>query len=707
MSSTHLPETVESPLEPWVTCFLTGMLVRFLDSLGEPAKEMDYQCVMGVVEGFDHIRDAKGFLLDPNNWVPHAVLRELIRRSECASGLKDIAYRAGLNYFASSTGRQPTLLETIARYLGDVDAVVRCSAMWATAYSNYLRMHAFARADESHTLYILVRFLPPVDPLIGNGFLVKGNIEGFSKLYPFVETVVCEEQYSQLRLSSVVDEFGKAYVLSPDKAKGPSNGWSIKERSTGRTVATARTCSLGKEAVPGWEEGSALATDIPMGQPGNRNMLRIERGGILRAGALEYSLREGDIYDAPYTRFCFRWRERAQQQVSAVLRETVADPKDVMSKMLFEHLVGLQATQRRALGIIMRNQALIQENTHLREELYGLTETGGMIGKGRAFQNLLDQVRIVARSDATALLTGETGTGKEMAARLIHQASARSNARFLAVNCGALVETLLESELFGHERGAFTGAVGQKKGKFEQADGGTLFLDEIGEISPAMQVKLLRVLQEREFQRVGGQHDLKVDVRIVAATNQDLQSLVAERKFRQDLFYRLDVFPIHLPSLRERAEDIPLIADHILHRHAALQKKALNGFTREALEVLMRHRWPGNIRELENVIERAVTLAGAQATIIQVDLLPLSIREVQEAISAEGLDDLVNRVEWPLIVEGLKGDKGLTGLLQRIEWSLIKRSIKEHAGNKTAAARLLGRTYRWLRKTETEMASLQ
>ena len=180
-----------------------------------------------------------------------------------------------------------------------------------------------------------------------------------------------------------------------------------------------------------------------------------------------------------------------------------------------------------------------------------------------------------------------------------------------------------------------------------------------------MQVKLLRVLQEREFQRVGGQHDLKVDVRIVAATNQDLQSLVAERKFRQDLFYRLDVFPIHLPSLRERAEDIPLIADHILHRHAALQKKALNGFTREALEVLMRHRWPGNIRELENVIERAVTLAGAQATIIQVDLLPLSIREVQEAISAEGLGDLVNRVEWPLIVEGLKGDKGLTGLLQR------------------------------------------
>src|SRR5207249_3657110 len=169
---------------------------------------------------------------------------------------------------------------------------------------------------------------------------------------------------------------------------------------------------------------------------------------------------------------------------------------------------------------------------------------------------------------------------------------------------------LLESELFGHERGAFTGALAQKKGKFEHANGGTLFLDEIGEISSAMQVKLLRVLQERELQRVGGHEDIRVDVRIIAATNQDLHALVAERKFRQDLFYRLHVFPLHIPPLRERVEDIPLIALHLLDRHTAVQKKAVKGLTGEALEVLIRYRWPGNVRELENVIERAVALAG-------------------------------------------------------------------------------------------------
>ncbi|HEX9284937.1 MAG TPA: sigma 54-interacting transcriptional regulator, partial [Nitrospirales bacterium] len=217
-----------------------------------------------------------------------------------------------------------------------------------------------------------------------------------------------------------------------------------------------------------------------------------------------------------------------------------------------------------------------------------------------------------------------------------------------------------------------------------------------------MQVKLLRVLQERELQRVGGHEDIKVDVRIVAATNQDLQALVAERKFRQDLFYRLNVFPLHIPPLRERTEDIPLIAQHLLARHAEAQKKTPKEFTGEALEVLAGYRWPGNVRELENVIERAVALAGPKDSLIGTDLLPSSIREAPEAITAQGLDDLLDRVEWPLIVQALKEGKSLTGLIRRIEMALIRRAVKEHAGNKTAAARLLGRTYRWLRKVETE-----
>lgn len=692
--------------DPWATCFLTGMVIRYLDTLPGVGERVDYHRVMGVVEGFDHIRDPKNFLLDPNNWVPQAVLRELIQRSEAASGLKDVTYRAALAYFASSDGRQPTLMETIARYLGDVDAVVRCSGLWATAYSNYLRMLAFARPGELQTLYVLVRFLPPMELQIGNSLLVQGNIEGFSQLFPFVETASCEEQYSQVRLSSLVAEFGEAYVMKSEGAKGAVTGWAIKERATGRTVATAKPYEMALEPVAGWEEGQAFAPDHPAGRSGRgHKVIRIERGGLLRLGSLEFSLREGAIYDAPYTRFRFQWRERSTLEPMMRKAESVpaGTPKDAISRLLFDHLAGLQATQRRALGAIMRNRELREENKYLREELYGAQETGGMVGKSRPMQELLGLARSVAQSDVSVLITGETGTGKEKTARLIHQLSPRRAGRFLAINCGALAENLLESELFGHERGAFTGAVAQKKGKFEQANGGTLFLDEIGEVSTAMQVKLLRVLQERELQRVGGHEDIKVDVRIVAATNQDLPSLVAERKFRQDLFYRLNVFPLHIPPLRERVEDIPLIADHLLARHAAVQKKSVKGFTGEALEVLVRHRWPGNIRELENIIERAVALAAPKASLIGPDLLPQSIRAAPAPITAEGLDDLMNRIEWSLIVQAFKDGQGLTGLIKRIELALIRRAVREHGGNKTAAARLLGRTYRWLRKAETKM----
>ena len=702
MASTKSDEPV---VDPWVTCFLTGMVIRHLDSLPGIGDRIDYHRVLRVAEGFDHIHDPKAFLLDPNNWVPHVVLRELIHRSEEASGRKDVTYRAALAYFASSDKREPTLIETIARYLDDVDTAVRCSGLWASAYSNYLRMQAFARPDETHTLYVLVRFLPPVDPQIGNSLLVKGNIEGFSQLYPFVESASCEEQYSQLRLATIISEFGEAYVLKPEGSRSAPTDWLIKEGKTGRTVATALPFWMEVEPAAGWDGGQAYAADRPASRSSEHlRALRIEQPGVLRAGSLEYVLHEGTIYDAPYTRYRFQWRERSSSE--AVQRQadsaTGRATKGVISRLLFDHLVGLQTTQRRALGVFIRNRELREENKHLREELYGATETGGLVGKSRPMQDLFGLVRNVAQSDVTVLITGETGTGKEQTARLIHQLSPRRTGRFLAINCGALAENLLESELFGHERGAFTGAVAQKKGKFEQANGGTFFLDEIGEISPAMQVKLLRVLQERELQRVGGHEDIKVDVRIIGATNQDLQALVTERKFRQDLFYRLNVFPLHIPPLRERSEDIPLIAQHLLDRHATAQKKAVKGLTGEALEVLVRYRWPGNIRELENAIERAVALAGPKTAMIGPDLLPPSIREAPETISARGFDDLMDRVEWPLIVQALKNGHGLGGLIKRIEWALIRRAIKEHAGNKTAAARLLCRTYRWLRKAETE-----
>src|SRR5437879_13647337 len=370
MASTKSDEPV---VDPWVTCFLTGMVIRHLDSLPGIGDRIDYHRVIGVGEGCDHIHDPKAFLLDPNNWVPHVVLRELIHRSEEASGRKDVTYRAALAYFASSDKREPTLIETIARYLDDVDTAVRCSGLWASAYSNYLRMQAFARPDETHTLYVLVRFLPPVDPQIGNSLLVKGNIEGFSQLYPFVESASCEEQYSQLRLATIVAEFSEAYVLKPEGPRNAPTAWLIKEGKTGRTVATARTFGMEVEPAAGWEEGQAYAADRPASSSNEHlRALRIEQAGVLRAGSLEYVLHEGTIYDAPYTRYRFQWRERSasaagqRQADSATGRAT----KGVISRLLFDHLVGLQTPQRRALRVLVLNRQQREEENDIGEGVY-------------------------------------------------------------------------------------------------------------------------------------------------------------------------------------------------------------------------------------------------------------------------------------------------------------------------------------------------
>lgn len=232
-----------------------------------------------------------------------------------------------------------------------------------------------------------------------------------------------------------------------------------------------------------------------------------------------------------------------------------------------------------------------------------------MIGHSKPFQSLLENVLMVARSETSVLLLGESGTGKEKIAECIHALSSKKTSAFVKVNCAALPATLIESELFGHERGAFTGAHEKRIGKFEQANGGTIFLDEIGEIPPEIQVKLLRVLQEKEIERIGGRDTLKIDVRIIAATNRNLEKEIAEGRFRMDLYYRLNVFPIILPPLRERKEDIPLLAIHFMHQYSRRTGKRITDITAEALEKLMLYDWPGNIRELENVIERSVLLA--------------------------------------------------------------------------------------------------
>ncbi len=260
---------------------------------------------------------------------------------------------------------------------------------------------------------------------------------------------------------------------------------------------------------------------------------------------------------------------------------------------------------RRAL----EHEQLREENRKLHEELRARFKFEGIVGSSPKMQEVLRVAAAVAPTDATVLIYGETGTGKEILARSIHYQSPRAQGPFVAINCGAIPETLLETELFGHEKGAFTSAVASRVGKFEAADGGTIFLDEVGDMSPAMQVKLLRVLQERTFERVGGNKPVRVDVRVIAATNKDLRQAIRDGRFREDLFYRLSVVPIELPPLRERVEDIPLLAQHFLEKYRQKYGKPVTGFTAQAVRKMRRYPWPGNVRELEFAVERAVILS--------------------------------------------------------------------------------------------------
>ena len=329
------------------------------------------------------------------------------------------------------------------------------------------------------------------------------------------------------------------------------------------------------------------------------------------------------------------------------------------------HVVQSSVEQRR----------LKSENAYLRSQLEDRYRIDGLVGKSRVMRDLFQLLETVASTSSTVLITGETGTGKELAARAIHHNSTRRASRFVALNCSAIPETLLEAELFGHARGAFTGAVGTRQGRLEQAHKGTLFLDEVGTMSPALQAKLLRVLQEREFERVGDSHTIKIDVRVVAATHSDLAKMVAESSFREDLFYRLNVLPVRLPALRERREDIPLLVQHFIQRLAQESGRTGTTVSQEAMRRLMAYRWPGNVRQLENTVERALAFTQGRS-IIDVQDLPPEIQNQPEAV--EGTE------AW-LPEDGIDFERYIEG----IELSLIRRSLERTQGNKRQAARLL------------------
>ena len=324
----------------------------------------------------------------------------------------------------------------------------------------------------------------------------------------------------------------------------------------------------------------------------------------------------------------------------------------------------------------LRIHQLESENIYLKERLNERFDFSNIIGQSPAMNNLFETMALVAPSEATVLIVGESGTGKELIANAIHQNSSRKDRPFIKVNCAALPETLLESELFGHEKGSFTGAIARKQGRFQLAHNSSIFLDEIAEMAPATQAKILRVLQEREFEPLGSTQTIKSDTRVIAATNKNLEEEIAAGRFREDLYYRLNVVTLDVPSLRERREDIPCLADFFLRKYAEKNQRLIQGMTPRATDLLMRYDWPGNVRELENVIERAVIMSSGE--MISPLEFPDNIQKLDEELKDSKIDLTPGRS------------------LKEVEKAMILRTLEETGGNRTHAARILGITRRTL-----------
>ncbi|MDX2497394.1 MAG: sigma 54-interacting transcriptional regulator, partial [Desulfobacterales bacterium] len=340
----------------------------------------------------------------------------------------------------------------------------------------------------------------------------------------------------------------------------------------------------------------------------------------------------------------------------------------VIATMIARHVINLET-------IRLEKKRLSEENIRLKNELENKYHVTNIIGNSNKMREVFQMVSQVSKSNATVLVRGESGTGKELVANSIHYNSLRTKNRFVKVNCAALPSNLIESELFGHEKGSFTGAIHQKIGKFEMANKGTIFLDEIGSVGINVQVKLLRALQEKEFERVGGHKTIKPDVRIIAATNKNLEEAVRDEAFRGDLYYRLNVFPIYMPPLRERKTDILLLADHFLEKYAAENHKNIHRFSTPAIDMLMDYHWPGNVRELENCIERAVLLC--EEGVIHSYHLPPTLQTGMETgtLPSFSLEDAVANLEREMIIDALKNTRGNTTLSA----DLLKTTVRKFA----------------------------
>jgi two-component system response regulator PilR (NtrC family) len=441
-----------------------------------------------------------------------------------------------------------------------------------------------------------------------------------------------------------------ARILVCDDEAGLREMLSILLRRSGYDVSTAETRARALERIA-TDEFDAVITDLALPDGSGMEVLSAARGKSESTQVVMITAYGG-----------------TEQAVEAMRRGAY----DFIQKPFRNHeLLAL-------LDKALEKRRIVDENKSLRATALGAFRWGDVIGKSEPMRKVLDLVKRVAAAKTSVLVTGESGTGKEMVARALHAGSDRAAAPFIVVNCGALPEALMESELFGHEKGAFTGATTRSEGLVRGAEGGTLFLDEIGELPLGLQVKLLRVLQERRVRPVGGQKELDVDIRVVAATNRDIEADVAAGAFRQDLFYRLNVIRLHLPPLRERPDDIPLLAQHFVQKHAALAGKRVE-LSAEAMRWLVRQPFPGNARELENVIERAVTLAMSEK---------IGLADLPDGSAVK--IDTVDSVD-------LDAGFDLDAYLGAIERRLVLRALDRANGNRTEAAKLLGMTFRSFR----------
>jgi two-component system response regulator PilR (NtrC family) len=430
-------------------------------------------------------------------------------------------------------------------------------------------------------------------------------------------------------------------------------------RKNGFDVITAEDGVVARDIVAD-EFLDLLLTDIRMPRLDGVSLLR-----AVREMAPDVTV---VMMTAHWTQDSAEWQEARELGASALIEKPFRN-EDVL----------LQVRQ------LLDSRRLRHENVVLRQAVSGQS-FAGIIGRSPIMLEVFRLVETVCRTNSTILISGESGTGKELVARAIHLLSLRRDHPFVAVNCGAMPEALLESELFGHVRGAFTGADKDKKGLIEAADGGTVFLDEIGEMAPTMQVKLLRVLQERKYRRVGGTEEASSNIRVIAATNRDLPKLVGEGKFREDLFYRLNVIPVEMPPLRDRVEDIPLIAEYFLEKYTREMGKTIDGFSPESIAALRAYPWPGNVRELENMVERAVALESENR--IEVGTLPENLREGRPATPRIGKSE-------PLAEAG--DGFNLERHLQDIERSHLERALQRSDGVQTRAADVLGLSFRQFR----------